>query len=223
MMTKVCKICKKERQLVEFYNHKLTKDGKYPYCITCDKKKKKDYYQKNKEKECKRSKEYYKNNKELCKIKNTEYRKYNNIKFKEYRKKFYNKNREKLIKKSKDWSNKNKERHYLQIKNWREENKERHRELITVWSKNNPHKRKEYLANYRAKKRNASIGGDLFRNQIEEIYRSCPVGYEVDHIIPLVHPEICGLHVPWNLQHLEKKENRKKGNKLDYLENKEAS
>jgi hypothetical protein len=38
--------------------------------------------------------------------------------------------------------------------------------------------------------------------------------YEVDHIIPLVHPLVCGLHVPANLQVIPKVENQRKKNKF---------
>lgn len=50
--------------------------------------------------------------------------------------------------------------------------------------------------------------------KIREIYKNCPPGYEVDHIVPLAAKNACGLHVEFNLQYLTTKENQEKKNKF---------
>jgi hypothetical protein len=122
---------------------------------------------------------------------------------------------------------------------WHQENKEHRRkyceenrasrlELQRQWYQRNKearkqHNREHYLnnkADYRAKKERRKEAerqstppwADI--SSMNRFYRECPEGHHVDHIIPLRADNVCGLHVPWNLQYLPAEENLKKGNKL---------
>jgi len=46
------------------------------------------------------------------------------------------------------------------------------------------------------------------------------IPHHVDHVWPLVHEDFCGLHVPWNLRVIPKRQNISKGNTppLDYFQ-----
>lgn len=54
-----------------------------------------------------------------------------------------------------------------------------------------------------------------FYDEAKRLTETTGIQHEVDHIVPLIHEKVCGLNVPWNLQILNKKENRKKQNKFD--------
>jgi hypothetical protein len=91
-------------------------------------------------------------------------------------------------------------------------------ELIknSQWRRANQPVKRHLNAKYRASKRRATppwLAGPLLE-RILEIYKACPTGLVVDHIVPLNGDTVCGLHVPWNLQYLTPEENSRKNNKF---------
>lgn len=53
---------------------------------------------------------------------------------------------------------------------------------------------------------------------INEIYKKASVlGMHVDHIVPLIHPKVCGLHVENNLQLLTPFQNFQKNNRWPWV------
>lgn len=197
---KICKVCKLKKEFNCFNLCKKTKSGYFATCKDCRKIKIAKYKELNFDK----VKEIGLKSRRKNSLKIKEYRDKNKDRHKVLARNYYVKNREKMINNSREWANseKNKIKKRINSNNYRRKNEE---------------KCKYYCAARRARKKNATpkwLNLEQLR-MIKLIYAICPKGFEVDHIVPLKGKNVCGLHVPWNLQYLTKEENLKKGNKVE--------
>lgn len=198
---KQCTKCKVKKPLSEFHKKSKAKSGLNPRCKVCVGEDTKKYYNSNRDKILKKSNEYRTNNRDKINKKKREYSKYkweNNL-----------------------WSDEYKEKRRIQAKKWRENNPDRVKKYNKNYKSNNKDISCKINADRRAKKLKATLSGKYseelktFYKDIKNIQWLSEEKLEVDHIIPLKGDNVCGLHVPWNLQVLTKSQNSSKTNKFD--------
>ena len=109
-------------------------------------------------------------------------------------------------------------------KKWYQKNRNTFLETCKAWKKANPEKTTSYRASRRARKKQAQPAWLTKEhiNQIRDKYKNSKrmkkltgILHHVDHIVPLSGENVCGLHVPWNLQVIPAKHNLKKNNRFD--------
>jgi hypothetical protein len=184
MSLKTCKRCGETKSLSEFNTNKRSKDGLTYHCKGCNKKSNQRYYLSNREKLLKEANDYYKENLGKVKLRS---------------KKYYDQNKDKLLEKTREYHKQNSKELYL--------------------------KRRDYFFSKVAERRGQKLNATPpwltpdHQKEIEQFYwlardLKSVTGeqYDVDHIVPLKGKNVCGLHVPWNLQVLPSDVNRRKSN-----------
>lgn len=191
VLTKNCKRCHEEKPLDEFGNHARSKDSKSPYCKPCQQLFRQDWRDRNKEKEANSSRAWH--------IKNIQ-------KVRKLQRDFYHKNPEKAAEKRKRMYEKHKEKRLEYARKTKLENREFYSQLQRL----------------RDAKRSMAFPKWANLEKMNNIYREAKelqlkdgIPRHVDHIIPLQHPLVSGLHCEFNLQILTAQENMKKKNKFD--------
>lgn len=222
---KTCKKCNIEKHLDLFYKAKSNKDGYNKVCADCVKErvnkyrldnieaiteKKAQYYKKNTERLNAKSKAWYEKNKDHALQLSKIWQQNNPEKRTEIQKKYYlNGGKEKKL----EWHEKNKDQRSLYYKEYRKNNINDIRRNANKYVKANPKKALHRCRLRQMQKLNATpLWADL--NEIKEVYKNCPKGMHVDHIIPIKGELVCGLHVINNLQYLTAFDNLSKGNKF---------
>lgn len=214
---KTCSHCHETKETSAFYRCKQTKDGLHSWCKSCIsahqsayratndaviKQRKKEYRERNRERMAAKDKAYYEANKEKHNARSAAW---------------YEANKAKALETAAEWSRQNPEKRKAAQRKYRETSKhvrqaeyERNKpqyfdraaqrrvtqkQATPTWS--NREVVLEYYRAVRAFNRNKAFGGE----------------WHVDHIVPLNHPLVCGLHCHTNLQMLPAAENMSKGNR----------
>ena len=206
METKICKKCNQKKELSLFVKNKQCKDGFENQCKECNKKYKKEHYEKNKDKIKEATKRYAKENEdkireyrrnryqdETTKVKERQklYREKNSDLILEKKKEYYYANRKQILIKQKQYNNDNP----MISKEWRIKNKEhikkyrddyKKRDYAIIAKRISEHKR-------RINKQSSSTITVL---EIKELIKkskyicywcgkNCKKDFHLDHYIPL--------------------------------------
>lgn len=217
---KKCTLCLIIKPFQDFSKASREKDGLQHRCKQCNASTSKKYRTENVEKEKLRHAKYHVENKEKINLRVSEWQRNNLEKMSIKRKRFYKNNSEKEKKRTIEYRNSNRQKWLDYNKKFRQQNKEYFKNYEKEYLKTNRHKRYAANTKRRAVKKQAfpSWANPEKIKQIyaESIRRTKETGilHHVDHIIPLSHDLVCGLHWEGNLQILTASENLSKNNKF---------
>jgi|13_taG_2_1085334.scaffolds.fasta_scaffold00468_21 hypothetical protein len=218
-----CKLCN-----IDYESSRFSK-----YCKDCRSIKKKEYRKKYKSKVAAKKRENRKLITLSCKICDGEFKsftkskKYCSDKCKkkyasDYKKKYSEKNKKIIKEKNAKYYIENKEKIKIRNKKWASNNKDLIKQKRKRYEKRHPDRCRARIAETRFIKKACKKAFKEDYKILKKFYKKAAdlekqLGYRfnVDHIIPINHPDVCGLHVSWNLQVLSEEHNLIKNNSFD--------
>lgn len=218
-MYRICNCCNLEKSIEEFNKKSSAKDGLQSKCKKCAS----NYYDKNKTKILANSKEYYKTIKDKKAEYAKKYREETKVERAVWQKEYYEANKSEIALYQKQYWEANKNRKIAYDQEYYLANKDKRSAQQKQYHITNKDKHAAKNAKRRAKKIQATPNWLTKEHleDIEELFLCARMfklytgqEYHVDHIVPLQGKNVCGLHVPWNLQVIPAKENLSKSNKI---------
>lgn len=202
---KTCKCCNIDKPFSEFWKQKLGKFGVTSKCRPCANKV---------------SSDWQKNNRIKANEKLRRWRAENRDHVLAYSKEDYAKNREKRVSSVVEWQKRNPEsklasgaiyraKNQSSLKMWRHENKG----LVYDHAKNRDAAMRNATPPWLSKDDKMVI--KLLYLASVRISKCTGIAHNVDHIHPLSHKSLCGLHVPANLRVIPARLNTMKKNKIE--------
>lgn len=207
-MMKRCNICGVEKSFDCFSIKRSSKDGRHYNCRPCDVEKVRAWYQANRDKALDRSRRRREQKLEHLKALDRERYHKNRHHHLEARRQYYLKNKEKISERSKAYKFHSTEKGKAYKKAWNDRNRGK-------------------IALYGASRRRTIMQATpkwlsaIQHAQMQEFYDiavaksvQTNIPHHVDHIVPLLHKMVSGLHVPWNLRVVPASDNCSKRNAL---------
>lgn len=223
LVAQACITCDDIFPICEFNKASNKPFGVHTECKGCNQKYKKEYQKTD------RCKQLVKRNAQKHKAK-----------IAAYQKRYRAAHKERLYEEKLKWQRANKEKVNQRCKNWVAQNKERRAEICRKSAIKCKDRKNTYRREYRKLK--PEIRNDwridknlghvkYFLKEVNKLRlkirklnqgKSASDHFTVDHIIPLIHPDICGLNCPANLQVLTRSENAFKKNRWDGTDSNES-
>ncbi len=210
--SKTCNKCGQDKPLTEYNRNKPSKDGYLNRCKLCNKKilqGLKNTSPEIYERQLERGRKYKSLNKESIKLSKLAWDEANREHIKTYNKSQYDSDIE---------------HHLARAKSYRKANPEKVKEASRRWELNNPEKHRTTKRRLHAKRRaikKHALPAWANQTKIAEFYKEAVrltgvtgIKYHVDHIVPLLGKNVCGLHVEGNLQVITAEENIRKNNRF---------